>query len=48
MLQGAALHAVIHQSTYPQKEKEHDSSNWSKLPQISDVVSSKIDLSCLV
>ena len=46
MLQGAALHEVIHQS--PKKEKEHDSLDWSKLPQIQDVVSSKTDLSCFV
>ena len=48
MLQGAAFHEVIHQSTHPKKEKEHDSSDWSESPQIPDVVSSKIDLSCSV
>ena len=48
MLQVAALHEVIPQSTHPKKEKEHDSSDLSELPQISDVVSSKIDLSCFV
>ena len=48
MLQGATLHEVIPQSTHPKKEKEHDSSDGSELPQISDVVSSKIDLSCFV
>ena len=48
MLQGPALHEVIHQNTHPKKEKEHDSSDWSELPQIPNVVSSKIDLSCFV
>ena len=48
MLQGATLHEVIPQSTHPKKEKEHDSSDGSELPQISDVVSSKIDLSFFV
>ena len=48
MLQGAALHEVIQQSTHPKKEKAHDSSYWSELPQIPDIVSSKIDLSCYV
>ena len=48
MLQGATLHEVIHQSTNPKKEKEHDSSDWSELPQIPDIFSSKIDLSCFV
>ena len=48
MSQGVALHEVIHQSTHPKKEKEHDSSYWSELPQILNVVSSKIDLSCFV
>ena len=48
MLQGVALHEVIHQSTHPKKEKEHNSSDWSELPQIPNVVSSKIDLSYFV
>ena len=48
MLQGAPLHEVPPQSTHPKKEKENNSSDWSELPQIPDVVSSKIDLSCFV